>query len=177
MMQLNTIRQILEVLQGFNKNYSEGTSLKRSYQMAVQRVADSEGVTYQTIGDACRRRLCLNSISEFYEILRQWTDGDPTELIGQLKKNTNSNYHAEIDSFFGDSSHRPHKNRFPTNGGSVAESKSEVFSLRLPEKEARMLKALAEIEGSSVAGYLAEIVTDSVKHQMKKFAAEVMRED
>ena len=52
----------------------------------------------------------------------------------------------------------------------------QIFSFRLPEKEARMLKALAEIEGISVSEFLGEFVSESVKSKMKTFAQRIIQE-
>ena len=172
-MQLSTVRQILDVLKGFKENYSKGLSLKRSYQMSVQRVADSERVTYQTIGDACRRRLWLNDINELYELLNKWMAGDPTGLLNKIKDNTDESNYSEIDAFFNEG--RPFLNgsTAPSNGN---DANTQIFSFRLLDKDARMLKALAEIEGASVSEFLGEFVSESVKSKMKTFAQRIIQE-
>jgi hypothetical protein len=128
MMTYTTVRQILDVLKVCYDNQRKGLSLSRSYQDGVREVAHENGVTYQTIGDGCRRRLRLKDINEFYNLLGGWTKGEPSGLIEQLKKNSYSHIHPEILAFF--------ENYQP--GQAVAEndatailplSKTEVFSV------------------------------------------------
>src|SRR5688572_19600734 len=104
MMTVKTVQQLLQVFRLFRDNHASGKPLHRSYHDAVRDVARLHSVTYQTIGDGCRRRLRLKDIGELYELLAAWVKGDPHGLIQQLKQNSDLSTHAEIDQFFADMS-------------------------------------------------------------------------
>lgn len=67
----NTLNQILEVLKYFKYNFDSGKPLVGSYQLAITNVAEEHDVTYQTIGDGCRRRLNLRAITVFTEVVEK----------------------------------------------------------------------------------------------------------
>ncbi len=160
-----TLDQILEVLRDFKASYAGGDSLRGAYQQACRTVSKREGVAYQTIGDACRRRLGLTNISEFRRLLQEWVNGNPSELMGALKRNTSRAEHYRIDGFF-----EGHPSK---EGASVIEpSRSreepqwETFSFRLDQKSARSLRALGEMKGQSVPELLAETVSEYVEEHL-----------
>lgn len=168
-MTYTTVRQILDVLKVFYDNQRKGLSLSRSYQDGVRKVAHENGVTYQTIGDGCRRRLRLKDINEFYNLLGKWTKGDPSGLIEQLKKNSYSNIHPEILAFF--ESYQPCQAAAGTDATAMLPSpKTEVFSVELNEKDARILRAIAEVEGASVSDMLTSLLGKCLKARMKEIA-------
>lgn len=176
MLRQSTLRQLLEVFRIFWASYGKELSLRRSYQEAVRRVAKDLGVTYQTIGDGCRRRLKLRDIGELYALLEKWTQGDAGGITALLKRNTDSNDHAEIENFFRNplrTSVHPHTNV----NAHQEEIKSEVFSIRFPEKEARMLRAIAEIEGISVSEMLAPLISNSLRQKIKDFAQGIINNE
>jgi hypothetical protein len=169
MMTRGTVRQILQVLKVFHDNQANGLSISRSYQDGVRKVAHENGVAYQTIGDACRRRLRLEDINELLHLLDRWTKGDSNPLIEQLKKNSSSNIHSEILTFF--ENYVSHQNEVgPDAINEQRPAKSEIFSVTLNEKDARMLRAIAEIEGVAVSEVLTSLAGKCLKAKMKEIA-------
>ena len=169
MLNSNTIHQLLEVLAIFYKSHSRGNPVNRSYHEAVRRVAQKYGVTYQTIGDGCRRRLKLLDVGQLYTFLQRWIEGDPHGLITVLKNNTDSHNHEEIDRFFKDP---PFLSNHSEEYGPVQINaiRAETFSFQLPEKDARILRAISEISGTPVPEILTQIVTKSIRDKMKELA-------
>lgn len=176
MLRQNTLRQLLEVFRIFWVSHGKELPLQQSYQEAVRRVAKDHGVTYQTIGDGCRRRLKLRDISELYTLLEKWAKGDAGGIIALLKRNTDSNDHAGIENFF----HNPLL-ASPNSSMDVnlhqEEIKSEIFSVRLPQKEARTLRAIAEIEGVSATEILMPLISKSLRQKIKEFAQGIIQNE
>lgn len=160
-----TVEQLLLVFRSFRESYARGKPLHKAYQEAVREVADGHAVTYQTIGDGCRRRLKLNSIRELYALLARWMEGDPEPLAKQLKAASDPSAHNDITEFFG-SEARP----------ATSDSRPDTFSLRLPEHDARMARALAEIEGVSTSELLSRLVESAVAEKMKLVAQAILHD-
>jgi len=93
-------RQILPLLRFFRSRYRKGQPVHKAYRDAVREVAENTAVTYQTIGDACRRRLGLKKIDELYGLLERWVGGDAMPLATKLKIASAPPVHAAIDAFF-----------------------------------------------------------------------------
>ena len=165
MMKGQTVEQLLLVFRLFRESYARGKPLHKAYQEAVREVADGHAVTYQTIGDGCRRRLKLISIRELYALLARWMEGDPEPLAKQLKAASDPSAHDDIMEFFG-SEARP----------ATSDSRFDTFSLRLPERDARMARALAEIEGVSTKELLSRLVESAVAEKMKLVAQAILHE-
>jgi len=174
MMSPRTVAQMLQVFRLFRDNHASGIPLHKAYHEAVRTVARDHGVTYQTIGDACRRRLGLDEINELYMRLAAWLRGDANPLVDQLKRNSVTRAHADIDRFFssGESSSMPMEEE-ASMPSSVDES--EAFSFRLPPSEAQKLRALAELEGVSPGELIARDVSAAVRERMIALARRILK--
>ncbi len=170
-----SVQQLLQVLRNFRDNHASGMPLHRSYQEAVRTVAIAHSVTYQNIGDGCRRRLRLNDISEFHELLAAWVKGDARGLVRQLKENSDSSAHSEIDQFFSGVQPAPTENRKASSKG-TSHNETETLSFRLLPRDARMLKALAELEGVSVGELTARVVSAAVRDRMTVVARGIVKD-
>lgn len=174
MMTRNTVIQLLQVFEDYRCNYLSGIPSHKSYQDAVRKIAKRYSVTYQTIGDGCRRRLNLGEISQLYKMLEEWMNGHPVGLRTQLIKNSDPNAHLDINSFFSKASYDL-ESKAPVTVASNSEQGVEAFSFRLSDNDARMLRALAEIEGSSPFQLVAKIVQEAVNTKMKEFAENMVK--
>lgn len=172
MMTPHTVQQLLQVFRLFYENHASGMPLSRSYHEAVRAVAKNFSVTYQTIGDGCRRRLELANINELYEMLSAWLRGEPHALVSQLKKHSDPITHAIIEKFFSatESAASPE----PKVVSSVfPKEESVVVPLRLPVKDARLFRALAELDGPDA---IARMVSAAVRDRMKIVARDIILE-
>ncbi len=174
-MKHQTVEQLLLVFRSFRESYARGRPLHKAYQDAVREVADGHAVTYQTIGDGCRRRLKLKNIRELYALLARWMEGDSEPLAKQLKAASDPSAHNDITEFFGSSA------TFSVAGGrearpATSDSRFDTFSLRLPERDARMARALAELEGVSTSELLSQLVGFAVAEKMKLVAQAILHD-
>jgi len=166
-MKNNTLEQVLTVLKYSKYNYNSGITLTSSYQDAIARVAKESEVKYQTIGDGCRRRLKLNSIGEFSELLRKWLDGDSKPLIDVLKSQTSKLLHPKIDSFF--ENNEVSKDNPSGNEENIEKDENTIeLSFLIKETDYRYLKALCHIQGIEEKELIKTIVSDGIKERMKK---------
>lgn len=174
MMTPQTVQQLLQVFRAFRGNHRSGMPLHRAYQEGVRAVADAHSITYQTVGDGCRRRLGLNDIAELYELLASWVKGDPCGLVRQLKEHSDPTAHSEIEQFFsgGDAAPVEIKKASPK---SAATDETEVFQFRLPARDARMLKALAELEGVSASELIGNTISAAVRDRMAAVARGIIK--
>ena len=170
----HTVQQLLQVFRHFRDNHASGMPLHRSYREAVRAVKDAHAVTYQTVGDGCRRRLGLKDISELYELLAAWVKGDPHGLARQLKDNSDPSAHAEIDQFFlGTQPALVENRKIPAKA--LSQDDSEALSFRMPSNDARMLRALAELEGVSVGELTARFVCEAVRNRITVVARGIIK--
>ncbi|MBI5394813.1 MAG: hypothetical protein HZA91_05895 [Verrucomicrobia bacterium] len=167
-----TVDQLLEVLRLFRENYERGSGIEAAYQAAVRAVADKYSVTYQNIGDGCRRRLRLNDIHEFFGLLAEWMRDNPAKLANQLKSNAVSATHRQITDFF--VMFPAVSERSPREGsGVMVEAETESFSVRLPKRISRMLRALSELKGKPAAEMIKDIIATEVEERMKPLQHEI----
>jgi len=132
--------------------------------MAIRQIAKAYNVRYQTIGDGCRRRLGLQDISEFRKLVKGWIDGDGKDLIDVLKKHSYQQGHTFIDDFFRNYPKEIRENiPRPVKTFNLEESRATVFSFRLPNEEAKNLRALAALEEKPIPEWIASIVTEALK--------------
>ena len=174
MMKHQTVEQLLLVFRLFREGYAAGTPLQKSYQRAVRSVAERYGVRYQTIGDGCRRRLMLDRIEELYDLLTHWVGGDSGPLVKQMKAASDPSTHDDITEFFEPSGESP----AITSGGDripPSEIDFETITVRLEEREARMLRALAEIEGISPPRLLSDLASSGIRQKMERLAQSILR--
>lgn len=174
MMTSQTVQQLLHVFRSFRDNHKSGMPLHRAYQEGVRTVADAHSITYQTVGDGCRRRLGLKDISELYELLATWVKGDPRVLVRQLKENSDPSSHADIEQFFSGEEVAPAEIR-KTSPKGPSNDETEVFQFRLPGRDARMLKALAELEGVSASELIGRTIATAVRDRMAVVARGIIK--
>ena len=172
MMTPHTVQQLLQVFRLFHEYHTGGMPLNRSYHEAVRSVAKSFSVTYQTIGDGCRRRLELTNINELYEMLSAWVRGESRALLHQLKKHSDPAAHAEIEKFFS-MTERTTPPSPKASFISASKGESVAVSLRLEARDARLFRALTELEGDEVA---ASVVSAAVRERMKIVARRLIDE-
>lgn len=167
MLSRDSVDQLLYVLRLFRERYETGQPLRKAYRQAVRQAADHYGVAYQTLGDLCRRRLNLARISEFYALLQRWVDDDAGPLAACLAAASAVSAHEDIDVFF----------RAELGSGADASTGAsnelERISFRLPVREARMLRALAELEGIQPPDLLRQILGSAVKNRMTRVVEEI----
>lgn len=172
MMTPHTVQQLLQVFRLFHENHARGMPLNRFYHEAVRTVAKNFSVTYQTIGDGCRRRLELTNINELYEMLSAWLRGEPHALLSQLKKHSDPTAHAEIEKFFS-ATELTAPSRTRTSSIVSSKEEFEVVPSRLQARNARLLRALAELDGAEA---IARMVSSAVRDRMKMVARGLIAE-
>jgi hypothetical protein len=164
----HSVRRLLKVFRLSRENYAAGMPLHRSYHAAVRAVAKSYALTYQTIGDTCRRRLELTNVNELHDLLRAWVRGYPGALVRRIKERSDPVVHFEVDRFFagGDEA----------NWEAVSDDELETFSFVLHESDGRLLRALAGHERVSVGELTARLVSGAVRERMRIIARALIEE-
>lgn len=174
MMRVETIeQQILPALRSFWDRYRRGEPLQEALRAAVRDVAVASKVRQQTVIDGLTRRL-QGDIGELYGLLKQWTDGDPGPLASQLKASSDRSAHESMDAFFGSCGGNAIP-RSEVGGHFTSGVKSERFCFDLPQREARMLRAVAEMESVSEVALVGQMVRTALAAKMKTAADELMR--
>ena len=163
-MRQETLEQILKVISLAAQRYSIGDGIDRSYQYGVNRVSQEYKIAYQTIGDACRRRLGLNHVGEFKTMLKACLDGDPSQLRDVLMRKTSRFYHDKINDFFS-------KLRNVETISEIKAKKPETFvpyTVQLKKSDSDILKALAQLLSGEPEEILADVAVEAIKDRMKK---------
>lgn len=175
MINRKTVRQILEVLALFKEKHAHGDPLTVARQEAVREVAQRYGVTYQTIEDACRRRLKLDDVSELDALLQHWIGGEYLRLMNQLTSSASSPNHADITTFFRENTNPAEQPR--ENATTNAEdSQREDFTISVSLKDARKLRAIAGIKGIDQTALFSQIVSRAIRDEMKAFAQAILKD-
>jgi len=163
-MRQETLEQILKVISLAAQRYSLGDGIDHSYQYGVTRVSQEYGIAYQTIGDACRRRLGFGHVGEFKTMLKAGLEGNPSELCDVLIRKTSRFYHDRINDFFS-------KLR---NGGATTEIRTKkpdtfvTYTIQLRKSDSDVLRAFAQLLGGEPEEVLVEVAVEAVKDRMKK---------
>ena len=161
-MRWKTVEQILKVIAIAAQNFNQGDDIDHSYQHAVNQVSKEYDVTYQTIGDACRRRLGLDHIGDFKAILKAALEGNSIDLRNLILSKTPTSYHNRINEFF---------SNLKSGGDITKPQDSETYvnyTIQLKKSDSNVLSALAELLGGKPEEILAEVAVGAVKDRMKK---------
>jgi hypothetical protein len=168
-MRQETLEQILKVISLAAQRYSTGDGIDHSYQYGVNRVSQEYGIAYQTIGDACRRRLGLDHVGEFKTMLKACFEGDPSQLRDVLMRKNSQFYHDKINNFF-----------FKLkNGEATTEIKAEkpdifvTYTVQLRKSDSDILKALAQLLSGEPEEVLVDVVVEAIKDRMKKAVSQL----
>ena len=170
----SSVNQTLEVLTRFWSKYSRSFTVDRAHIEAIKEVSQGWNVTQQTIWDLNCRRLGLETIQMFRNLLEKWVLGDPKPLIDVLKRNTIYQNRQEIIQFF---KQDKFKATIKSSGRSIPQEKvnvggvsavGESFSFQLQPDTAKKVKVLALVDEMSTADWLANAIPEVIE---KKYAA------
>ena len=93
-------RQILPLLSGIRARIEGGATVQDACRKATHDLSKAVRRTYQTLEDGCRRRLDLDDIRDFHDLVESWIhDGSP-DLKERLTRHAEAAAHAAIDVFF-----------------------------------------------------------------------------
>ena len=159
-----TLDQILGVLELTSKYCKSGLAVPKAYQKSVKDIANKYAVRYQTIADGCRRRLNLDNINEFMELLNGWLGGRPIQLKELLLKNVGKIDEYKIENFFDHNRVSSTEISFKRN----VEESFEVITFKTNQKVAHQLRSLADAEGKTIQDYMNIITKDHIdKHYVE----------
>ncbi len=163
-MRSETLEQILKVISVAAQRYNHGDGIDHSYQYGVSRVSQEYGIAYQTIGDACRRRLGLNRVGEFKTMLKASFEGDTNKLSNVLLSKTPRFYHDRINDFFS----KLTNNRATTEAEGKEPDTFVTYTVKLRKGDSDVLRALAQLSGGQPEEILVEASVEAIKDRMKK---------
>jgi hypothetical protein len=163
-MRQETLEQILKVISLAEQSYSIGDGIDRSYQYGVNQVSKEYGIAYQTIGDACRRRLGLDHVGEFKTMLKACLEGDPTQLRDALMRKTSRFYHDKINDFFS----KLRDGRVTTAINAKKPDTFVTYTVQLRKSDSDVLKALAQLLSGKPEEVLVDVAVAAIKDRMKK---------
>ena len=168
-----TTLQILSVINKTREFHLAGDTLEKAYQQAVGYVAKSSDVFYQTIGDACRRRLDLKDRDEFLDLLRLWLDNGSTRLEDLIKSKADEKGKREVDSFFMKSSQ---KMQPPLTVEPVkkVETETELFSIRVSKGVGDQIRIISEAKNKSAPEWLSARVSEVVNQEFTEWFQNVL---
>ena len=153
-----TINQILGVLDLTVKNYESGLPVPKAYQKSVKDIAHKYSIKYQTIADGCRRRLGLDNVNQFVELLYEWLGGQPNRLRDLLLKNAADFEQYRINKFFDQKEISPQNFTVERN----VDVSFETISLKISQNIALQFRALAEVEGKTIQDLSGSLIKEYV---------------
>lgn len=154
-----TVDQILEVIDVAKIRYLSGSSITSSINAGIREVAKSYQTSYQTIGDACRKRLGFHDMEEFKAVLLEYFSGNPTEIISVLKEHTDPELQVKINHYFFRDYNLHQIIPDEDKQGNGVPQNSEVFTFRLDSETSKRLRLLVTYKGIS----LSEWVSNTLK--------------
>ena len=148
-LQTRTVKQILDVLAGYKRGRQAEFGPLASYRNAVGETSNRFNVSYQTIGDACVRRLGLEKVDEFLKYLSKWWyEGDTEGLIILITKFVSSADRDRVKIFFSGE----------VDDVNIIEIEEEILdgtiSLHFDKDTVKRLRTLSGGEGISVNAWL-----------------------
>jgi|GEM_PF-6012166 hypothetical protein len=168
MLSEKTLDQILGVLELTSKYCKAGLPTAKAYQKSVKDIAHKYSVRYQTIADGCRRRLNLDNVNEFMELLTEWLSGNPAPLKDLLVKNIDQMDEYKVENFF---DHKLVTTSTKTESERKVEDSFEVITVKAPRNIVSQLRALAESEDKS----LQDLINIIVKQYVDQHYVEYVR--
>ncbi len=154
-----TVDQILEVIDIAKVRYLSGSSITSAINAGIKEVAKSYHTSYQTIGDACRKRLGFHDMEEFKVVLLKYFAGNPTEIISVLKEHTDHELQGKINQYFFRDYNLRQIIADEDKQGNSSQQNSEVFTFRLDSETSKRLIMLVTYKGIS----LSEWVSNTLK--------------
>lgn len=166
-----TLDQILEVIKKSKSYYVSGSTIDKSIKMGIKNVSELYDVAYQTIEDACRRRLGLGKINEFRRMLSEYFNGNPNDIKTILREHTDTDLHNKINAFFNgnDTSlkNTDEKTECLTSHRQVQENKTEIFAVRLDEETSKKIRIVSGFFGVSPSEWISENIKKKINEDLE----------
>lgn len=167
-MRQETLEQILKVITVAAQRYRNGDGINRSYQYGVKSVAQEYGITYQTVTDACRRRLGLGEVDEFKKILKACLDGDPIQMRDLLLRKS-PQHQDKIADFLSDLKIDKDTSKVQPEEADA----SVVYSIEMRKSDSDVLMALAQLLDRDPEKLLVDVAVEAIKDRMKKTVSQL----
>ena len=173
MLEPHSVDQLLRVLELARQNTRLGFATPVACSRAIHQVSRDEGVTYQTIGDGCRRRLGLKDMSEFHRLVEEWLAGDPAKLTAVLRRNASAGSAQTINTFFSTTA-KPE----PTRDTASGSHDLTPLPVSLGGGDVRLLNALSQLVGRDVQTLATELLHAAIRDRFRAaLAVELTRNE
>jgi hypothetical protein len=166
MLTRQSVEQILRVIELISQRYGRGHIISKAYTDAVTQVASEYNVRYQTIGDACRRRLGLEEISEFVDLVQAWQVNGTEDLKKVIREAIDPRYSNIVDQFFVASQGNDQDD--PLRGADIHEVE---YTVKLGTVDARNLRALATLLGKDVEKIIPDLIRRGIRSGLEEHVA------
>ena len=175
-----TVNNMLEFLDYFHDYYKEEEDFFSAYNDSIKRIAKVDNRNNHKISEQCRRKLGLDNVNQFQDLLKNWTNNNSEDLIKALKNNSASASQGIIDEFFDNHS-------FNGNGKSKTnvkqQSKSEIipytagkYCIYLDSEEAKKISMLTILDEKSVSDLLTDMVNARLNERLKEWAKQFVND-
>ncbi len=175
MLEQKTLYQIFDVLKNIKKHYISGEPLIKAYQKSVREVSTSNNppVFYQTIADACTRRLGIKR-DNFLDLVEEWLNGKNSKLIEKIKKYVFE--YDRINKFFEEFSNEYKMDNIKKNS-SLNNLETEILSFRINKKVSNKIEIVAKFKDKSIPEWLSENISKVVETEYMNCLVENMNEN
>lgn len=161
-----SVDQLLFLLVKVKDYHRLGFDIETAYKQSVSKTSKQFRVAYQTIGDLCRRRLGLDNIYQFYKVLQNWIDGDPSNLKNLIINHVSVTDRKRINNFLLDGESEIYDEI--SNQIDLLES----IHINLEKKTIKSLKLIAENEGISMSDWIGNEIARIVDERTKDWIRE-----
>lgn len=169
--------QILPVLKYARENIRRGLSVVEACRAAIHARQRELHVTYQTLEDGCRRRLDLEHIGEFHQLVAAWVEHRSGDLKTLLLQKSHASARSDIEEFFEEffEPARDFANQSPPSRASEGFAKTptgrSVITIdQLDPETTAVLGERARLNGRSLEAEITVTLTQAVRSDRDDFA-------
>ena len=183
-----TVNNMLEFLDYFHDYYKEEEDFFSAYNDSIKRIAKVDNRNSHKISEQCRRKLGLDNVNQFQDLLKNWTNNNSEDLIKALKNNSASASQGIIDEFFDNHSFNGNGKSKDSNkqksGSKTSENQNikpdnityedREYSVYLNSENAKKISILSILTEKSVSDLLTEMVHESINQRLREWAHQII---
>ena len=167
---------MLELLKYFHDDYSKGAGLYTAYDNAVKKICQIYDCKYRKISDDCRRKLGLDNIKEFHDLLKKWTKNDTRDLIQTLKNNSASRAYNIIEEFFEEHTFNGSPSKQQETASQEIPCTAGEYSIYIDSEKAKKVSILSILDEKSVSELLTSIINEQTNKRLKNWAKKIVND-